>query len=138
MLKQKDSQEDDKTSSTLQHIEFEKVKAGPAGVDEMNSDSPSTNDDEEVLTQEPSHQQDSIAYRRPRREIRRLARFVDMVAYALQIIDDDVASTYREAVSNPESIQWKKAMNEEMQPLHKNETWELVTLPKEKKTIRCK
>ena len=29
-------------------------------------------------------------------------------------------------------------MNEEMQSLHKNETWELVTLPKEKKAIGCK
>ncbi|KAK9200145.1 hypothetical protein WN944_015341 [Citrus x changshan-huyou] len=104
----------------------------------MDSDSPSTENDEEVLTQEPSQQHNSIAYRRPRREIRRPARFVDMVAYALPIVDDDVPSTYREAVSNPESIQWKKAMNEEMQSLHKNETWELVTLPKEKKTIGCK
>ncbi|KAH9800324.1 hypothetical protein KPL71_000620 [Citrus sinensis] len=124
MLKQKDSQEDDKTSSTLQHVEFEKVKADPAGVDEMDSDSPSTENDEEVLTQEPSQQHDSIAYRMPHREIRKPARFVDMVAYALPIVDDDVPSTYREAISNPESIQWKKAMNEEMQSLHKNETWE--------------
>ncbi|KAH9659027.1 hypothetical protein KPL70_023708 [Citrus sinensis] len=32
----------------------------------------------------------------------------------------------------------KTTMNEEMQSLHKNETWELVTLPKEKKAIGCK
>ena len=61
-----------------------------------------------------------------------------MVAYALPIVDDDIPSTYSEVVSNPESIQWKKAMNEEMQSLHKNETWELVTLPQEKKAIGCK
>ena len=61
MLKQKDSQQDDKTSSTLQQAEFEKVKADPVGVDETNNDSPSTEDDEEVLTQEPSQQQDLIA-----------------------------------------------------------------------------
>ncbi|KAH9698403.1 hypothetical protein KPL71_024000 [Citrus sinensis] len=138
MLKQNDSQENEKTSRTLQQMEFEKVKSDPAGVDETNNDSPSTDDDEEVLTQEPSQQQDSIAYRRPRREIRRPARFVDTVAYALPIVNDDVPSTYKEAISNPESIQWKKAMNEEMQSLHKNETWELVTLPKEKKAIGCK
>ena len=53
MLKQKDSQEDDKTSSTLQHVEFEKVKADSIGVDEIDNNSPSTEDDEEVLTQEP-------------------------------------------------------------------------------------
>ena len=45
MLKQKDSQEDDKTSSILQQVEFKKVKADPAGVDEMDSDSPSTEND---------------------------------------------------------------------------------------------
>ncbi|KAH9669399.1 Integrase catalytic domain-containing protein [Citrus sinensis] len=73
MLKQKDCQEDDKTSTTLQQVEFEKVKVDPAD------------------------QQDSIAYRRPHREIRKPARFVGMVAYALQIVDDDVPSTYREA-----------------------------------------
>src|SRR6266508_7002690 len=30
------------------------------------------------------------------------------------------------------------AMQDEMQSLEKNYTWELVNLPKEKKTIRCK
>ena len=105
MLKQNDSQENEKTSRTLQQMEFEKVKSDPAGVDETNNDSPLTDDDEEVLTQEPSQQQDSIAYIRLLREIRKPARFVDMVAYALPIVDDDVPSTYREAVSNPESIQ---------------------------------
>ena len=69
-------------------MEFEKVKADPTGVDEMDSDYPSTDDEEEVLTQEPSQQQDSIAYKRPRRVIRRPARFVDMVAYALPIVHD--------------------------------------------------
>ena len=61
-----------------------------------------------------------------------------MMAYTLLVVDDDVLSTYREAVSNAKSIQWKRAMNEEMQSLHKNETWELVTLTKEKKAIGCK
>ena len=93
MLKQKNSQKDDKTNSTLQYVEFEKVKVDPTSVDEMDNDSPSTDDDEEVLTQEPLEQQDSITYRRARREIRRPACFVDMVAYALPIVDDDVPST---------------------------------------------
>ena len=54
MLKQKDSQENDKTIRTLQQVEFEKVKNNPVSVDETDSDSPSTEDREEVLTQEPS------------------------------------------------------------------------------------
>ncbi|KAH9687230.1 hypothetical protein KPL70_014688 [Citrus sinensis] len=87
MLKQKDSQEDDKTNSTLQQVEFEKVKADPAGVNEMDNDSSSIENDEEVLTQEPSQQQDSIAYRRPH---------------------DDVPSTYREAVTSKSKDEIKK------------------------------
>ena len=130
MMKNEDSQKDDKTSSTLQQVEFEKVNDDPANIERTN--------DEEVSTQELLQQQDSIAYRRPRREIRKPARFDDMVAYALPIADDDVPSTYTEARSNSDSVKWKQAMNEEMQSLHKNRTWELVRLPKGKKAIGCK
>ncbi|KAG8484503.1 hypothetical protein CXB51_023752 [Gossypium anomalum] len=94
MLKYKDSQKDDKTSSTLQQVEFEKVNDDPANIVGTN--------DKEVPTQESLQQQDSIAYRRPRREIRKPARFDDIVAYALPIADDDVPSTYTEAISNPD------------------------------------
>ncbi|KAH9659029.1 hypothetical protein KPL70_023708 [Citrus sinensis] len=93
-------------------VEFEKVKADPAGVDEMDSDFPSTENDEEVLTQEPSQQHDSIAYRRPHREIRRPARFVDMVVYALPIVDDDVPSTYKEAEKKAIGCKWVYAKKE--------------------------
>ena len=130
MMKNEDSQKDDKTSSTLQQVEFEKVNDDPANIERTN--------DEEVSTQELLQQQDSIAYRRPRREIRKPARFDDIVAYALPITDDDVPSTYTEVISNPDGVKWKQAMNEEMQSLHKNKTWELVTLPKGKKAIGCK
>ena len=83
-------------------MKFEKVKNDPADIDEINNDSPLTED--EALTQESLQQQDSIAYRRPRREICKPARFVDMVAYALPIVDDVISSTYKEAISSPESV----------------------------------
>ena len=105
----------------MQQVESEKVKDNPTSIEETNIDSPST-DDEDVLTQESSQQQDSIAYRRPHREIPRTIRLVDIVVYALLIVDDDVPSTYREVISNPESIQWKRVINKEMKSLHKNET----------------
>ena len=54
MLKQKDLQKDDKTNGTLQQVDFEKLKADLAGVNETENDSLSTKDEEEVLTQEPS------------------------------------------------------------------------------------
>jgi hypothetical protein len=76
--------------------------------------------------------------RRARREIRKLAKFIDMVAYALPMFEDDIPSTYKEVVRTSESNEWKKAMDDEMQSLHKNQTWDLVQLPKGKKEIGCK
>ena len=62
----------------------------------------------------------------------------DMVAYALPIIEDKVPCTFKEAVQIVESVNWKEAMDEEIGSLHKNQTWELVQLPKGKKAIGCK
>ncbi|KAG8488232.1 hypothetical protein CXB51_018792 [Gossypium anomalum] len=95
MLKYKDSQKDDKTSNTLQQVELEKVSNDPANIGGAN---------DEVLTQEPLHQQDSIVYKRPIKEIRKPTRFDDIVACALPIADDDVPSTYTEAISNPDGV----------------------------------
>ena len=43
-------------------MKFEKVKNDPADVHETYSDSPLTEDKEEILTHQPSQQQDSISY----------------------------------------------------------------------------
>lgn len=45
------------------------------------------------------------------------------MAYALSVVDNNVSSTYIEAVSSLESIQYKLAMDGEMQSLRKNRTW---------------
>jgi hypothetical protein len=45
---------------------------------------------------------------------------------------------YSEAVTSTKSVQWFVAMNEEIESLHKNQTWELVKLPKGAKTVGCK
>ena len=100
-------------------MEFKKVKDDLADVEETNSDSLSTEDKEEVLTHKPLQQQDSIVHKRAWREICRLARFIDMVAYALPVVDDDVPSTYKEVINSSESVQWKQPTNERMQSLQK-------------------
>ncbi|KAJ4705295.1 Retrovirus-related Pol polyprotein from transposon TNT 1-94 [Melia azedarach] len=46
--------------------------------------------------------------------------FEDMVAYALQ------------------STQWLAAMGDEMESLHKNQTWELTKRPRDRKIVTCK
>jgi transposase InsO family protein len=49
-------------------------------------------------------------------------------------------STYKDIQNLPEieRNKWHEAMKEEIASLEKNETWELVELPKNKKTIGCK
>ena len=62
-------------------------------------------DKEEVPTQEPQQQSTPIAVRRQRRDIHKPARFMDMVAYALPVVDD-IPSTYPKAIMSSESGNW--------------------------------
>ncbi|KAG8501803.1 hypothetical protein CXB51_004715 [Gossypium anomalum] len=66
----------------------------------------------------------------------------DLVAYALNVAEDIDAnqepSNYSEAISCEDSEKWMFAMQEKMESLHKNKTWDRVKLPKGKKTVRCK
>ena len=86
----------------------------------------------------------SIAKDRPRRDIRPPQRYAeaDLVAYALNVAEgidsSEEPSTYAEAVSCDDSGKWMIAMQEEMESLYKNGTWDLVKLPKDKKAVRCK
>ncbi|KAE8708956.1 hypothetical protein F3Y22_tig00110332pilonHSYRG00622 [Hibiscus syriacus] len=57
----------------------------------------------QVQTQEPLETPEPLTVTRPRREICRPARFVDMVAYALPVVDDDIPITYQEAIQSLES-----------------------------------
>ena len=41
-------------------------------------------------------------------------------------------------MSSPEKEKWKEAMQKEMKSIDTNKVWELVKLPKGKKTIGCK
>ena len=67
---------------------------------------------------------------------------VDLVAYALSVENNieynEEPSSYEEAVSCSDSGEWMIAMQEEMESLHKNRTWDMVRLPKLKKDIPCK
>ncbi|KAE8682936.1 ABC transporter G family member 13 [Hibiscus syriacus] len=108
-------------------------------VDAADSSTPiEESEDEEVQTQEPLETPEPFAVTRPRREIRRLARSIDMVTYAFPVVDDDIPITYQEAIQSLESDKWKSAMDEEMQSLQKNNTWKLTQLPKGKRAIGCK
>ncbi|KAG8501427.1 hypothetical protein CXB51_003754 [Gossypium anomalum] len=85
-----------------------------------------------------------IAKNKTRREIKPPKKYAeaDLVAYALNVAEDVDAnqepSNYSEAISCEDSEKWMFAMQEEMESLYKNKTWDLVKLPKGKKTVRCK
>lgn len=61
-----------------------------------------------------------------------------MVAYTFLLIEEDVLSTYQEGKVSSEVEDWKGAINEEMNSIHKNFIRELVNIPKEKKANRYK
>lgn len=64
-----------------------------------------------------------------------------MVSFALSVAKDIEAQdpiTYNEAISSNESAEWIAAMSEEIESLHKNQTWELVKRPKRQKLVGCK
>lgn len=119
-------------------MEFEQSVVIPAeGTTSDSSLADAESDEEEVSTQEPQQQSEPIAVRRQRREIQKPARFTDMVAYALPVVDN-IPSTYTKAIQSLENNRWLGAMEEEMQSLEKNKTWKLAQLPKGKKAIGCK
>ena len=80
---------------------------------------------------------ESIAKNRPRRVIRKPARFDDTIAYAFSLIDG-VPNSYKDAIQSPDSLHWQEAVNQEIASLEINQTWDLVPLPKGKKEIGCK
>lgn len=93
---------------------------------------------EEISTQE----QYSIATGQERRQIKPPQRYKDMVAYALSVAEETVdtseLSKHTEAISSAGSDRWLVAMNEEIESLHKNHTWEFMKSPEEKKIVGCK
>ena len=63
-----------------------------------------------------------------------------IVVYELpvEVVEDSVPSTFREAELRSESELWRKAIVEEIESLLVNDTWELAELLKGKKAIGCK
>nr|GEZ17803.1 retrovirus-related Pol polyprotein from transposon TNT 1-94 [Tanacetum cinerariifolium] len=56
----------------------------------------------------------------------------------MNILKPKMMETCLHAISSPECDKWVMAMEEDVESLHKNETWELVKLPNEKRVISCK
>ena len=127
-------------------IEVERVSA-PGGADDQSVQQIDTAEPTAARVDRPQVEEvdRSIARDRPRREIRRPARFTDeesLLAYALSVAEEvpegEDPSTYREVVSCSNSQHWECAMQEEMDSLHKNGTWDLCQLPKGRRALTAK
>ena len=85
------------------------------------------------------HKYHSIVSDRPRCTIKPPTRygFKDLVSYALITSSRD-PTIFQKAVHSLEKSKWMGAMVEEMESLHKSQTWELVDLSTGKRAIGCK
>ena len=54
------------------------------------------------------------------------------------LTDADEPSCYKEAMLASDHVKWEHAMQSELDNIHKNGTWELVPLPKDRKALPCK
>ncbi|GKB47171.1 retrovirus-related pol polyprotein from transposon TNT 1-94, partial [Tanacetum coccineum] len=80
---------------------------------------------------------ETLQLRRSTRESRALVRYSPSANYLL-LTENGKPESYSEALSSKEFVQWKKAINEEMVSLEKNQTWSLVRLPAGKKALQSK
>lgn len=62
--------------------------------------------------------------------------YVDLIAYALMSAEDmpiEEPASYSEAMKSEKCDRWLEAMKEEVNSLHKNQTWTLVLNPGDNK-----
>lgn len=73
--------------------------------------------------------------RRSNRVPQPIQRYSPSLYYAL-FTDAGEPKSFHEAINCPDKAKWLGAMEDEMNSLHLNETWELVELPKGKKALK--
>ena len=86
---------------TQKLVEFQTTSVKP--VEDQKTEHEADVGEEEVSNEEPQQQHDfPIAISRPRREIKKPARFEDMVAYAFPVVEEGIPHTFLEANSSPD------------------------------------
>ncbi|KAH9743535.1 hypothetical protein KPL70_003339 [Citrus sinensis] len=81
-----------------------------------------------------------LAKDREMRQIRPPQRYgyADLIAYALAAsheIDEDEPTSYKEAIKSSYKSEWQRAMEDEIDSLYKNNTWELVKKPEKRRIV---
>eukprot|EP00253_Pinus_taeda_P026021 PITA_26021 len=89
-----------------------------------------------VQVSEPVQQ--PVTLRRSTRERKTPKRYEYSASSFALITEDGEPSCYQEAVDDTDSEKWKAVVEEEMDSLAKNNTWDLVDLPKGRSVVGCK
>eukprot|EP00253_Pinus_taeda_P002071 PITA_02071 len=89
-----------------------------------------------VQVSEPVQQ--LVALRRSTRERKTPKRYEDFASSFALIIEDGECSCYQEVVDDTDSKKWKMTMEEELDSLAKNNTWDLSELPEGRSVVGCK
>ncbi|GJS34884.1 retrovirus-related pol polyprotein from transposon TNT 1-94 [Tanacetum coccineum] len=142
----KDSGAGDKSIEELQvEVELQRLNNHTPKEDQIDQED---GDDEDVGDHETDQTPDLTDYQlardRERRTRTKPLRFRDesnMVAYAFVAAEEEDTHeplTYQEAFACEDSSKRKAAMEEEMDSLRKNKTWELVDHPAGQKRVSCK
>ncbi|KAG2854807.1 hypothetical protein PC114_g28646 [Phytophthora cactorum] len=58
-------------------------------------------------------------------------------AYAVVSVGE-MPTTFKSAMESSDAVKWKEACDSELESLHKNDTWDVVPLPKGRKAIGCR
>ncbi|GKA34499.1 retrotransposon protein, putative, ty1-copia subclass [Tanacetum coccineum] len=142
----KDSSAGDKSVEELQvEVELQRLNNHTPEEDQTDQED---GDDEDAGDQETDQPPDLTDYqlvrdREPRTRTKPL-RFRDgsnMATYAFATAEEEDTYeplTYQETITCEDSSKWKAAMEEEMDSLIKNKTWELVDHPAGQKLVSCK
>jgi hypothetical protein len=64
----------------------------------------------------------------------------DYVAIALNEVEycDEVPQKFEDMKNRKDQVEWVKAIDEGLEALGKNETWEIVDLPRDRKALDCR
>eukprot|EP00253_Pinus_taeda_P009679 PITA_09679 len=133
-------QQTSKEDSLTEKKEANKTDIGSASISDVDHEHVSDVDREEV----PRDNNEEIV-EVPETSLRRSTRiklppkrYDDYVTSIALTTNDDEPLCYEEAVEGSKNEKWEEAMKDEMMALFKNATWDLVELPKDKKTTGCK
>ncbi|KAH9681219.1 hypothetical protein KPL71_026889 [Citrus sinensis] len=133
--------EDEKIQFEVEHVKGKKTET--LTTEESGKVDDGSYAEEELKSTECGSNTYQLARDRKRRTIRPPKRYAvaDLIAYALstaQEINDDEPKTYQEAITSNNNLEWKRAMDEEVESLMKNEAWKLIKKPEKKKAASCK